>query len=86
MPQRFGRMARMATAVSRQRMRAFDEAHPLPACARSVQKRRALLQRAGLLPEGEAQLMPLDIQGYLDDHGGSGLPDVTGVPFAHAAR
>jgi hypothetical protein len=39
-----------------------------------------MLQQAGALPEGERQLIPAGLQYFIDDHGGSGLMDITGVP------
>jgi hypothetical protein len=85
MPQRFGRFTRLETAVTRQRMRAFDAQHPWPACVQRAIARRRQAQEAGLLPPGDEQLVPADIQGYIDDHGGTGLTDITGIPRELAA-
>ena len=75
-----GRFAHFESAVTRKRQRAFDDDHPFPPCAVKVRRQREQLQRAGLLPEGEEQLVPADLQAYIDDHGGSGLTDITGIP------
>ena len=84
MPNRFGRLMRPIRALVRKRQRAFDEEHPLPACAVRVQRRRIQLQAAGMLPEGIEQVEPADVQSFIDDFGGSGLTDVTGVPASLA--
>ena len=80
MPQRFGRIGHMSRSVSRARQRAFDERHPLPAYAQKWSRLRAQLQQQGLLPPGREQLDPADLQSFIDDHGGSALTDITGVP------
>jgi hypothetical protein len=80
MPQRFNRVAAMECAVTWQRQRAFDVEHPFPACVQRTQGRRRMLQQAGALPQGERQLTPAGLQYFIDDHGGSGLMDITGVP------
>ena len=80
MPQRFGRCARMARRVSRKRQATFDGGHPLPPSAQRWQRLRKIAQASGLLPAGPEQLEPSDMQSFIDDHGGSALTDITGVP------
>ena len=80
MPQSFQRTGRMVRAVSRKRQREFDEAHPFPACVQQWQQKRRVLQSAGLLPPGDEQCEPSDLQTFIDDHGGSALNDITGIP------
>ena len=80
-PNRYVRVARLKRAQIRHDQALFDAGHPLPACARHTQQRRAQLQREGELPTGAEQLEPSDLQSFIDDDGGSALDDVTGVPM-----
>ena len=80
MPQKFGRCGRMSRRVARKRQATFDGGHPLPPSARRWQRIRKIAQAAGLLPSGPEQLEPSDMQSFIDDHGGSALTDITGIP------
>ena len=79
-PNRYQRTLRVKHAQVIARQRTFDAQHPLPLCAQRMQNLRRQLQQAQLLPPGPEQLEPRDRQYFIDDDGGAGLTDVTGVP------
>ena len=66
MPQRFGRVSTWRRVVTRKRQREFDARHPWPECAQQNIKRRRILQNAGLLPAGEEQREPADVQSFIE--------------------
>ena len=80
MPQRYGRVTHPVRVAIYGAQGALDERYPLPPCALQTRERRRALQAAGLLPAGEEQLNPRDVQSFIDDNGGSGLDDVIGIP------
>ena len=80
MPQRYGRVTLPVRVRIYGAQGELDERYPLPPCALRIRERRRALQAAGLLPLGDEQLNPRDIQSFIDDNGGSGLDDVIGIP------
>ena len=79
-PNAFTRASAVPRAETRRRIRAFEAAQPPPGEVQAWSRERSLLQRAGLLPDGDDQLVAWGLRQFIDDANMWGLTDEVTVP------
>ena len=79
-PNAFTRASAVPRAETRRRIQAFEAAQPPPDAVLAWSRERGLLQRAGLLPEGDDQLVAWGLRQFIDDANMWGLTDEVDVP------